>query len=128
VFAVAANRCEELYGAQDAITLWRLGDEVEERFEASWDIWTNNAEEWIGFFEAVAPAPGSSLRQFLVSLKLFSEDQFESLEKLRGRGEGRGVEIPGGYSGTNEDVQVLAMGFDLARHSELLVPYSIAAA
>lgn len=129
VFAVAAHRCEGVCNAPDAVTLWRLGDEVEERFEASWEIWTDNAEAWTEFFEAVAPAPSATLKEFLVKLNLIGEDQFEPLDRLRSSaGEGRGVAVSGGYAGTDEDVQMLAMGFDLGRHSELLVPYSIVAA
>lgn len=128
VFAVATHRCEEVYSAPDAVTLWRLGDAVEEEFEASWENWTDKADDWICFFEAVAPVPDSSLREFLAKLNLIDEDQFKSLDRLRGTGESKAVEMPGGFAGTDANVQMLAMGFDLARHSELLVPYLVVTA
>jgi hypothetical protein len=124
VFAVAAHRCEEMYRSPDAMTLWRLGDSVEEEFEASWEVWTDNAESWNSFFEAVAPIPGTGLGEFLTKLDLIDKDFVASwVERLRDTPGDRAVELPGGYQGTGANVQMLALGFCLARPSELLVPY-----
>ena len=46
VFAVAEHRCQELFGLPDAVTLWRLTEDIEEQFDARWEHWLDHAADW----------------------------------------------------------------------------------
>ncbi len=54
VFAVAAHRCTEIFAPPNAVTFWRLSDEVEEAFDARWEGWLDAGPTWAPFFESVA--------------------------------------------------------------------------
>ena len=61
VFSVAANRCREVFDPPDAITLWKLPAELEDRFESMWPNWTERPGDWNPFFEKLAEVGGRSL-------------------------------------------------------------------
>src|SRR5690606_3092885 len=50
VMAVASHRCEELLSLSDAITLWRLPEALEDRFESLWETWLDRHAEWRSYF------------------------------------------------------------------------------
>ena len=54
VAAVAAHRCDEVFSLANTVTLWRLPASVEERYEARWEHWLDNAADWTAFFASVA--------------------------------------------------------------------------
>ena len=127
VFAVAAKRCEDTYSVPGSVTLWRLEDQTEEEFEALWETWTDRASAWCGFFESVAPVPDLSLKEYLLKLGLITEEQVELLARLKRTAGGRAAQLSSPYTGVNRDIRMLALGFDLAGRSELLVPYAVPA-
>lgn len=43
VFAVAAQRCSDVFNPPGSITLWRLPPDVEEAFDAGWEHWLDSA-------------------------------------------------------------------------------------
>src|SRR5947209_4609041 len=49
-FAVAANRCAEVFDAPDCITLWRLPETIEDKFESRWEQWLDRSADWNPFF------------------------------------------------------------------------------
>ena len=51
VFAVAAHRCREVFDPPDSVTLWRLPETIEEEFDAHWEHWLDQADEWKPFFQ-----------------------------------------------------------------------------
>ncbi len=51
VFAVAAQRCSEVFDPPDCVTLWRLPAAIEDEFDARWEHWLDNAADWASFFE-----------------------------------------------------------------------------
>jgi hypothetical protein len=59
VIAVASHRCDQLLAQTDAITLWRLPEALEERFESHWETSLDRHAEWRIYFEAVARLPRS---------------------------------------------------------------------
>src|SRR5260370_39819355 len=50
VFAVAAERCAELFDPPGCVTLWRLPEAIEEEFDSRWETWLDAASEWEPFF------------------------------------------------------------------------------
>lgn len=128
VFAVAAQRCIEVFEPPGCVTLWHLPEAVEEAFDARWEHWLDNASEWAAFFERLASLSGSDLAEVLRSFELVDEFDLRAYNKLRRAAEGRAVPLPGAFSGTDSDVALLALGFARGEPLALAVPYAPKAA
>ncbi len=124
VFAVAAHRCEEIFHPPGCVTLWRLPEEVEEEFDARWEHWLDNANEWSLFFEELAELNGGDLAAILRDMELVAERNLEGFARLRRTAEGRAVALPGVFSNGEEDVSLLALGFARGEPGALAVPYA----
>ena len=70
----------------------------------------------------VCKAPTWSRR--CASFELVSDRDVERLVKLRRSAEGRAVPLPGVFSGTDDDVALLALGFARGEAGALAVPYA----
>src|ERR1700680_1077072 len=53
VFAVAAQRCQQVFNPPGCVTLWKLPAEVEDQFDARWEHWIDHRDEWEPFFGRV---------------------------------------------------------------------------
>lgn len=124
VFAVAAHRCAEVFEPPGCVTLWRLPEVTEEEFEARWEQWLDNAGDWTPFFEKLETLPDSDLVSTLRAFGLVSDRDVEGYGKLRRSAEGRAVPLSGVFSGTDEDVSLLALGFARGEPGALAVPYA----
>lgn len=124
VFAVAAHRCAEVFDPPGCVTLWRLPEAVEEAFDARWEHWLDNAGAWTEFFEKLESLSGSDLAELLRAFELVEERDVEAYSKLHRSAEGRTVPLPGGFSGTDADIALLALGFARGEPSALAVPYA----
>lgn len=124
VFAVAAHRCAERFDAPDAVTLWRLPETLEEEFDARWEHWLDNASAWLPFFEKVESIQGQDLVETLHGLGLVTGPDVASFQKLRTSSEGRAVPLPEPFSGRNEDLALLALGFACGGIGALAVPWA----
>ena len=124
VFAVANYRCDELFNPPNAVTLWRLPDEVEERFEARWEHWCDNAHEWDPFFERVAAIDQPDVVAALVAFDLVGGASLAAANGLVLAPGARSVRLPEPYTGTSTDVELLALGFGTGRPGSLVVPYA----
>lgn len=124
VFAVAAHRCAEVFDPPGCVTLWRLPEDTEEQFDSQWETWLDNAGEWTPFFESIETISASDLAATLRSLQLVTDRDMEGLSRLRRSAEGRAVQLPGLFSGSNEDVALLALGFARGEEGALAVPYA----
>jgi hypothetical protein len=123
VFAVAAHRCVEVFEPPECVTLWRLPENIEEEFDARWEYWLDNAPDWAPFFQKLEILQNSDLVEALGSFELVGDRDVERLVKLRRSAEGRAVPIPGVFSGTDDDVTLLAIGFARGEAGSLAVPY-----
>ena len=83
VFAVAAHRCAEVFDPPDAVTFWRLPDEVEEAFDARWEGWLDTAASWTPFFESVAALKDFDVAVALKSFSLVDDADVEAAAKLK---------------------------------------------
>ena len=124
VFAVAAHRCAEVFEPPSCVTLWKLPETIEEEFDARWEHWLDNANDWIPFFERLAPLEGNNLAANLQAFGVVSDKDLEGFSKLRRSAEGRAVPLPGIFSPTDEDVSLLALGFARGEPNALAVPYA----
>jgi hypothetical protein len=124
VFAVADHRCAEVFNPPGCVTLWGLSESTEEEFDSQWENWLDNAAEWEPFFQRVEKIDGLDLAATLRDLQLVSEQDLQGLARLRRSAEGRAVQLPGLFSGSPEDVALLALGFSLGEPGSLAVPYA----
>jgi hypothetical protein len=124
VFAVASARCAEVFDPPGCVTLFRLPEGIEEDFDARWEHWLDNAAVWAPFFEQLEKLDANDLAASLRSLGLVKDSDVEPSTKLRRSAEGRAVSLPGLFSGTEEDVSLLALGFSRGEPGALAVPYA----
>lgn len=124
VFAVAAQRCEEIFDPPGSATLWRLPEWLEEEFDQRWEGWLDDAASWVPFFERAAAIAGDDLASVLRSFDLVSQADLECLGKLRRSSDLRAVPLSGAFAPTDADVTLLALGFARGEPSRLAVPYA----
>lgn len=123
VFAVAAHRCAEVFDPPGSVTLWRMPEVIEEEFDARWEQWLDNAAEWTPFFDSLASQQGDDLALILRDFDVVNEGDLDRYAKLRRSAEGRSVSLPGAFSGSNDDVALLALGFGRGETGALAVPH-----
>lgn len=124
VFAVAAHRCAEIFDPPSSVTLWRLPEKIEQEFDTRWEHWLDNASEWTPFFQRLQDLQSSDLVAVLGSFELVGEPDKERFGRLRRSAEGRAVPLPGVFSGADDDVALLALGFARGEVGLLAVPYA----
>lgn len=124
VFAVAAQRCAEVFDPPGSVTLWRLPQDVEEAFDARWEHWLDAANEWATFFDRVAAIEEPDLVLALRTLDLIDDTDLAAFAGLKTSAEGRAVPIAAPFGGTDADVTLLALGFARGAVGGLAVPYA----
>jgi hypothetical protein len=124
VFAVAAHRCSEVFEPPGSVTLFRLLEPIEEEFDARWEQWLDNASDWAPFFQRAAEISGNDLLEVFRSFDLIVDRDVESFRRLRRSAEGNAVALTQPFSGTDEDVTLLAIGFARGEPGALTVPYA----
>jgi hypothetical protein len=124
VFAVAGNRCREVFAPPTGVTLWNLPQEIEEEFEARWEHWLDNANDWMPFFQKLESLPENDLTAALHSLVSINNTEQELFARLRRTAEGRAVQLPAPFTGINQDIAMLALGFGRGEPGALAVPYA----
>lgn len=123
VFAVAGHRCREVFEPPQCVTLWDLPASIEEEFEGMWERWLEQAEEWKPLFEALEKPAGADLGAVLRGLGLVTDPELEALSRLRRSADGRAVQLPGVFTGSDADFTLLALGFARGEPGALAVPY-----
>ena len=123
IFAVAAQRCAEVFDPPGCVTLWRLPEIIEEEFDAHWERWLDSAGDWAPFFDKLETLEGSDLVSAIRARDLVSDQSVEGYGKLRRSAEGKAVLVSGVFSGTDVDISMLALGFAGGQAGALAVPY-----
>jgi hypothetical protein len=124
VFAVAAHRCAEVFTPPGCVTLWRLPEVLEEAFDARWEHWLDNAGDWSQDFEKLEGLEGDDLAGILSAWGLVGSQDLAAYGRLRRSAEGRAVPLPGLFSATIAELNLLALGFARGERLELAVPYA----
>jgi len=122
VFAVAANRCGEIYDPPGAVTLWDLPAEVEDEFDLRWEQWLDDAEEWGSFFKDLESC-SADLESELTRFGLVNADQAARAKSLRRSAEQRAVHLSGEFTGSSDDLAMLALAFSRSEEGNLAVPF-----
>ena len=124
VCVVAAQRCREIFDSPNSATLWQLPETIEEEFEAKWEHWLDQAIEWRPFFHRLENLQGNDLKSTLQAFQVVTEQELDLFSRLRRSAEGRAVPLPEAFSGTDEDIALLALGFTRGEIGALAVPYA----
>ena len=124
MFSVAGFRCREVFNPPQSVTLWQLPEAVEEEFEAHWERWLDQADEWKPFFLSLETLKETDLKAALQSFDLITDDDAERFSRLRRSAEGRSVPLPAPFTATNRDLALLALGFARGEPGALAVPYA----
>jgi hypothetical protein len=124
VCAVAAQRCREVFDPPESVTLWRLPETIEEEFEANWEHWLDRGSEWQPFFHGLESLQENDLKIALRAFDAVTNDELEMSSRLRRAAEGRAVPISEPFSGTDQDIALLALGFARGEPGSLVVPYA----
>jgi hypothetical protein len=124
VFAVAGFRCREVFDPPQCVTLWQLPEAMEEEFEAHWERWLDQADEWKPIFLQLEELKETDLKAALQSFNLINDEDSERFSLLRRSAEGRAVPLPAPFAATNSDITSLALGFARGEPGALAVPYA----
>ncbi len=124
VFAVAGFRCREVFDPPQSVTLWQLPEAVEEEFEAHWERWLDQADQWSSFFLELEALKEIELKSVLQTFNLITDEDAELFSRLRRSAEGRAVPLPAPFTATNREVASLALGFARGAPGALAVPYA----
>jgi hypothetical protein len=124
VFAVAAHRSREIYDSPDSVTLWRLPETIEEEFEGKWESWLDRANDWQPFFFRLESLQEKDLKIALQLLGDVTNHEVELSSRLRSSAGGRAVPLSEPFSGTDQEIALLALGFTRGEIGSLVVPYA----
>ncbi len=125
VLAAAETRCSEVFGLAGSVTIWRLGDEVEEAFDQQWERWLDQAGEWSAFFGHLASGSSADLQTVLLEAALVSHSDIDRVGELPIDSSGQSIRV-GEYFPLRETVALLALGFSRGAAGTLVVPYAMA--
>jgi hypothetical protein len=122
VFAVASQRCREVYDAPRSVTLWNLPADLEDEFELAWERWIDHAARWSPFFEELHSCT-SDLELELLRFGLVTEAHTAAVGRLRRSAELRAVQLPGEFTGSDDDISMLALAFAKGDGGRLALPH-----
>jgi hypothetical protein len=122
VFAVAADRCAEVFLPKNGVTLWHFPVSIEDLFEDRWQSWLDESESWQPFFAQIAALRTNDVLEALQALKLVSDTDITDAKRLRKSVEGRAVLLPDGEI-DDAMVTLLAAGFAHSEVGKPVVPY-----
>lgn len=124
VFSVAANRCREVFDPPDAVTLWKLPAELEDRFESMWPTWTEEPADWNPFFEKLSEVGGVDLLTTMRDLQVIGDKEIGEAKKLRRAADNRAVPLPGTQELSRTTLTMLAAGFFRGEPGQPAIPYA----
>jgi hypothetical protein len=105
--------------------LFSLSPELEEAFDQQWEYWLDSAAGWEPFFEQVQSIATNDPVDALSTLSLISEDDVRAVQGLRRLGGKPAVQLPRTFSGSAEDLRLLAAAFAKGDAGSLCVPYAL---
>lgn len=123
VFSVAARRCLEVFDPPEAVTLWKLPAEVEDRFDSMWSSWTEQSDDWIPFFEKLKAPRDIDLLGTMRELALIEETEIGEAKKLKRTADHRAVLLPGLRKLSRGTLTLLAAGFFRSERGNPTIPY-----
>jgi hypothetical protein len=125
VFAVAAYRCHEIFDPPDWVTLWRLPEAIEEEFDARWEYWLDQANEWKPLLPQTGESPRKRPQDRASRIRCSHKSRIRGIfttSPIRGRACGA---LSAPFSGTDHDIALLAFGFACGETGSLAVSYAL---
>lgn len=127
VFAIAANRSEEVFNPTDSFTLWRLPVELEDQIADRWSELLNNHSqtEWREMLSLIDQeiCIDCDLLRSLSALGLISDKTTASASKLRRSDDLRSVHIRQPGQSQVDSIEILAAAFSCGEPGKLAVPF-----
>jgi len=123
VFAVAGQRCDEIFDAPDAFTIWKLPAAVEEQLEDAWQQWLEDSEPWCEFVGQLNEHLDQDLLATLTSMKLVDDRVIEHAQKLRRGDDLRSVHLPRVAELDEDVIGLLAAAFSRGEVGQLAIPF-----
>lgn len=123
VFAVAAHRCDEVFNAPNACTLWKLPAEIEDQLEDACSHWLENPEPWAQFLQTVNDQQSDDLLPILFSLELITAETADRVKRLRRADDSRSVPLPKNCAIDESGIALLAAAFSRGEPGKLAIPY-----
>jgi hypothetical protein len=124
VFAVAAQRCRDVFDPPQGMTLWKLPAEIEDRFESQWPDWLERTDAWSSFFSELQAPKSPDLLAEAGRLGLAEEAMLREVRQLRRSPENPSVPIPGGHGPSDRILTLLALGFFRGEPGTPAIPYA----
>ncbi len=124
VFTVATARSHEVFDPPGCMTLWSLPAEIEDRFDAHWQTWLEQREQWMAFFSRLEAIRSHDLLKPMMELGLLAADQMERVARLRRSAQGRSIPLPGTYQPDDDTCTLLAAGFARGEAGKPAIPYA----
>lgn len=123
VFAVAKARSAELFNVPGCATLWHPPASLEDEFDSRWQDWLDESDQWESFFDQIHQLPSSDLVATLEHFELISEEQKETVAKLRRAAQGRAVLLSGVTEVSDDAFTILAAAFSRGEVGNPAIPY-----
>jgi hypothetical protein len=105
------------------MTLWWLGEDIEEAFDRQWEEWLDQADAWAPFFDQITGITSPEPFACLTDLDLVRSAEIEAAKHLQVDPSGHSVKIDGGANVAG----LLALGFAKGSEGKLVVPYAVSA-
>lgn len=125
VFAVARNRCRELFQAPNAVTLWELPASVEDQFAANWRTWADQTTVWEPLFSQLSN-PDFNFNSMVEALKdfhLVTDSQADAVNELRRSAGARAIQLPAAPRLDDDLIGLLAAGFAKGGVGDVAIPF-----
>jgi hypothetical protein len=97
---------------------------LKEMFDATWERWLDQADEWTPFFQKLEALKQNDLRIALQQFDALADDESDLFSRLRRSAEGRSVLLPAPFTGANRDIALLALGYARGEPGSIAVPYA----
>ena len=123
VFAVAGQRCTEVFDPPSSVTLWRLPERIEEEFRTRWEYWLDNSSDWTPFFKQIEQPAGLDLAAHIRALGIVTDNAVKEAARVRWQAGHPAVALTGSFGGTDHDIALLALTFARGGVGALAVPY-----
>ena len=121
-FAVASDRCREVYDPPSGFTLWKLPSSLEDQFESHWHTCIAEADRWRSFVDELQDV-ACDLLDLLRKLNLLSDAEAHAAMKFRRSVDRRAVPVPGNLAAPASTCRMLAAGFFRGEPGEPAIPY-----
>jgi hypothetical protein len=123
VFAVAAERCRDIFDPPQAVTLWNLNAETEDRFDSEWSRWIGQSSDWVSFFAELSTLKSDDLLEEAKRLRIADDSLILEAKQLRRTAENRAVPIPVQAGLNTRAITLLGLGFFRGERSSPAIPY-----